>query len=82
MLRAFSNVILGRLRNILNHLYPPYLKGDVEGESHYPKGDKKRIPMLRRFPLLKLRGARGVIKERPLILRWNLSKNTLLHKWM
>jgi len=93
MLRAFSNVILGRLRNIHNPLYPPYLKGD-----------KKRIPMLRRFPLFKIRGERGVmkerilisrgnvagdspnfrglVKERPLILRWNLSKNTLLYKWM
>jgi hypothetical protein len=50
MLRAFSNVILRRLNNIHNPLYPPYLKEDVEGESPYLKGDKKRIPMLRRFP--------------------------------
>lgn len=41
MLRAFSNVILERLRNIYNPLYPPYLKGD-----------KKRILTLRRLPLL------------------------------
>jgi len=43
---------LGRLRNIHNPLYPPYLKGDVKGESPYLEGDKKRIPMLRRLPLL------------------------------
>jgi hypothetical protein len=46
------------LRNIHNPLFiPPYLKGDKEG-----------ICMLR-IPLLRLRGARGTIKERPLILR-------------
>ena len=73
MLRAFSNVILGRLRNIHNPLYPPYLKGDVEGESPYINGGKKRIPMLRRFPLLKLRGERGVIKERILISRGDVA---------
>jgi hypothetical protein len=43
MLIVFSNVILRRLRNIHNLLYPPYLKGDVKGESPYLKGDKKRI---------------------------------------
>jgi hypothetical protein len=47
MLRAFSNVILERLRNIHNPLYPPYFKGDVENESLCLKGDKKRISMLR-----------------------------------
>jgi len=62
MLRAFSNVILGRLRNIHNPLYSPYLKGDVEGESPYLKGDKKRIPMLRRFPPLKIKRGKGSSK--------------------
>jgi hypothetical protein len=40
------------------------------------KGDKEIISTLRvKNSPLKIRGARGVIKERPLILRWNLWRN-------
>jgi hypothetical protein len=52
MLRLFSNIILRMLKNIHNPHYPPYLKGNVEGESPCLKEDKKRIHMLRRLPLL------------------------------
>jgi hypothetical protein len=41
-LRAFGNIIVSRLRNTHNPLYPPYLKGDVEDESLYLKGDLRR----------------------------------------
>ncbi len=54
-----------RLGNIITPFYPPYLKGD-----------KERISMLRaKNAPLKIRGARGVMKERPLILRRNLQRN-------
>jgi hypothetical protein len=59
---------------IITPFIPPYLKGDSERESLILRGIQGGNLYVKDSPL-KIRGVKGVMKERALILRENLSKN-------